>query len=288
VKSHHNILSFAHSNETVLKVSTLFLLLILTPVLVKSQTEPTSRKGSFTFYWGYNRSAFASSNIHFTGPDYDFTVQKAVAQDKPAPFNLNTYFSLNSISIPQYNYRLGYFIDDHWNISLGLDHQKYVVDYGQTANISGAIEDYYNPFYGEYDNESMILDSSFLLFEHTDGLNYLNIEANYYKTWKETPSGNVRLETNFGGSAGLVIPRSNVTLWEERRYDAFHLSGWGLSGQIGGQVLFWKHVFIRSQIKGGFHHLPDIMTREGGGSDRAQQVIWHVMWDFGVGATWHF
>lgn len=39
----------------------------------------------FYFYWGYNGSSFLQSNIHFGGPDYDFTVLDAVAHDRPSP-----------------------------------------------------------------------------------------------------------------------------------------------------------------------------------------------------------
>ena len=28
------------------------------------------------------------------------------------------------MTIPQYNFRLGYYLNDHWNVSLGIDHMK--------------------------------------------------------------------------------------------------------------------------------------------------------------------
>jgi hypothetical protein len=36
----------------------------------------------------------------------------------------------------QTNFKLGYFINDHYSIALGADHMKYVVTQDQTANIT--------------------------------------------------------------------------------------------------------------------------------------------------------
>jgi hypothetical protein len=43
------------------------------------------------------------------------------------------------MTIPQTNFKLGYFINDHYSIALGADHMKYVVTQDQTGNITGTI-----------------------------------------------------------------------------------------------------------------------------------------------------
>jgi hypothetical protein len=40
------------------------------------------------------------------------------------------------MTIPQTNFRIGYFINDHYSIALGVDHMKYVAQ-NQVANITG-------------------------------------------------------------------------------------------------------------------------------------------------------
>ena len=103
-----------------------------------AQPDSGSRFQRFFFYWGYNRATFAKSDIHFSGPDYDFTLFDVVAKDRPTKFNFKTYFSPTSITIPQYDYRFGFFLTRHFAISIGMDHMKYVVTNDQTvAHVGG-------------------------------------------------------------------------------------------------------------------------------------------------------
>jgi hypothetical protein len=43
------------------------------------------------------------------------------------------------MTIPQTNFKLGYFINDHYSIALGADHMKYVVTQDQTAILPGQL-----------------------------------------------------------------------------------------------------------------------------------------------------
>lgn len=84
------------------------------------------------------------------------------------------------MTIPQTNFKLGYFITDHYSISIGEDHMKYVMTQNQTANLSGEI-DYpashpSSQFNGIYNNTPTVMSENFLMFEHTDGLNYVYSE----------------------------------------------------------------------------------------------------------------
>jgi hypothetical protein len=51
-----------------------------------------SRKGEVFLYWGWNRGVFSTSDIQFTGKNYDFTIENAVAHDRQTPFNTYDYF----------------------------------------------------------------------------------------------------------------------------------------------------------------------------------------------------
>src|SRR5882672_4746418 len=86
--------------------------------------------------WGYNRAQFTTSRIHFTGDNYDFTLHDVVASDRPEAFSFENYFAPKNIWIPQYNYRVGWFYNDFWSISIGLDHMKYVVNADQEVQIT--------------------------------------------------------------------------------------------------------------------------------------------------------
>jgi hypothetical protein len=63
------------------------------------------------------------------------------------------------MTIPQTNLRLGYFINDHYSIAIGVDHMKYVMTQGQTANIKGTISA--GTFDGVYNNSQIVLTRFF-------------------------------------------------------------------------------------------------------------------------------
>ena len=88
--------------------------------------NPTSRKGDVYIYWGWNRSAYTRSDIHFKGTDYDFTLFKAKGKDRQEEFALNPFLHPGELTIPQYNFRIGYFFNSHYNLSFGIDHMKYI------------------------------------------------------------------------------------------------------------------------------------------------------------------
>lgn len=103
-----------------------------------SETKPVlSRKGSFFFCWGYNRAMYSKSDIRFRGDGYDFTITDVTAKDAPTKTML-TYIKPGAFTVPQYNYRLGYYLTNKVFISLGSDHMKYVIN-KQAARLTGKV-----------------------------------------------------------------------------------------------------------------------------------------------------
>ena len=105
------------------------------PILCVAQ-QAIKQKGELFFYWGYNRSAFTPSDMHFQGDNYDFILSDVKASDRPSKVEVDPYLHIGKFTIPQYNYRLGYFLSDRISVSLGMDHMKYVMDLGQKVTIS--------------------------------------------------------------------------------------------------------------------------------------------------------
>lgn len=258
-----------------LKIKTLLLLvLILVGSNVYAQNDPFStgrqHKGHFFLYWGYNRAGFSKSNIHFKGPEYDFTLMDVNAKDQQEKLTFNKYFKLNHITIPQYNYRLGYWIRNNLSVSVGLDHMKYVVVQDQTVGIDG----YINPR-GNYTEHSTFsgddeikLTKDFLKFEHTDGLNYLSAQVDYLPvTWMIVPE-KIEVSPVVNAGLGVYIPKTDVTLFGYRMDNEFHIAGWGASLMGGVHIEFWRILFFRAGFKLGYANLPDVLTT-GESYDRA-------------------
>jgi hypothetical protein len=240
------------------------------------------KKGNFFIYWGWNRSNYTNSDIHFNGSNYDFTLSKVIAKDRQSEFDPGLYFNPATMTIPQYNLRIGYFFHDKYQVSIGTDHMKYVMLNDQTVKINGSISQTGTEYDGTYTNQDIVLAQKFLLFEHTDGLNYGNIEVRRFDELLIRKRFSISVSE--GAGLGILLPRTNTTLLTNARYDEFHLAGYGF-GIVGAlNITFFKHFFVQSEWKGGFINMPDIRTTMNT-SDRASQYFFFSQYNICFGAT---
>lgn len=260
---------------------------------IKPAKFTAHNKGKFYVFWGGNRENFSKSDITFKGENYNFTAEDVIADDKPKGWHLD-YVNPFRMTIPQTNIRIGYFISDHYNISIGLDHMKYVVRQTQTVPVSGYInlptDDAGSIYNGTYSSTQVNLFTNFdendlgtlppfLTFEHTDGLNYVNSELSRVddisKFFKIGNTDTIQLNLTEGIGAGLLYPKTNSKIIGKERYDEFHVSGFGLSAKVGLNITFFKYFFLQTEIKGGFVSMKNIRTTTSE-SDSAQQNFYFL------------
>ncbi|NJM79774.1 MAG: hypothetical protein HC854_09410 [Flavobacterium sp.] len=232
-------------------------------------------KGKFYIFWGGNRESFSKSDIHFKGTDYDFTLYDVEARDKPKGWHVD-YINPGRMTIPQTNFRMGYFINDHYNISVGVDHMKYVMTQDKRVRYSG-----YYPNLGSYNEnpsaDELTLDLDFLEFEHTDGLNYIHTEfsrvddISKYIGLPNTDKFQINVTEGLGG--GILLPKTNSTLLSKDNNDEFHVAGFGLSAKAGLNITVFKYFFIQAELKGGYINMNDIRTSKDP-IDKASQDFW--------------
>ena len=224
------------------------------------------KKGDFYTYWGWNWSWYSKSDIHFKGDNYDFKIHKAKAQDRQSEFSVDTYLNPANMTIPQYNFRFGYFIKKNVDISFGIDHLKYVVEQNQIGRISGFINNTGTKYDGVYNNTLLPISEDFLKLEYTDGLNYINFEIRKHSSTFVLPIGavgsknNLKLKTIYGVGLGFMLPKTDSTLLNNERNDNFYLSGYGLNSMVGLNVKLFKNFFFQTELKGGYVSLPNIRT----------------------------
>lgn len=225
-------------------------------------------KGKFFVSWGGNRDSYSKSDVTFKGKDYLFTVDNMTAHDKPKGWHVD-YINPTKMTIPQTNLKFGYFINDHYSIAIGVDHMKYVMTQNQTANVTGYVDlpagqdgAIHN---GIYKNEPInFTDETFLTYEHTDGLNYINTEFARHddiSKWFSLPNIDkfqINLTEGIGG--GILYPKTNTKLLGKDRHDDFHVSGYGVSAKAGINFTFYKHFYIQGELKGGYIDMHDIRT----------------------------
>jgi hypothetical protein len=220
-----------------------------------------SRKWSV--YWGWNRSTYSNSDIHFWGADHDFTLSSVKANDMQADVTteniFGTFLSPANMTLPQTNLRIAYQVSPDTAWALNLDHMKYVVTPDQAVAFSGRINN------DSQTGATRTLSTNYLNFEHTDGLNVVSVE--YEKQypvnqWKAPFAS--RWVALVG--AGIVYPKTNVTLnmLGRSRNDQFHLAGYSAGGGVGWEADFLDSWFFRSMFKMGYVTLPDVLTSSQG------------------------
>ncbi|MFD2552443.1 hypothetical protein ACFSQP_11505 [Bizionia sediminis] len=249
------------------------------------------QKGKLFFSWGGNREAYSRSDIRFKGENYDFTLSNVQAHDKPKGWHID-YINPTRITIPQTNFKIGYFFSDHYYLAFAVDHMKYVMTQNQFTNINGYInlpDDAPGSAYnGNYNQAAIQATEDFLMFEHTDGLNYVYFEIGRFDDISsifgisETDIFQINITEGFG--AGALFPKTNSTLLQKKRHDDFHISGYGLSVTAGLNLTFFKYFFIQADLRGGYINMPDIKTTNAA-FDSAKQDFLFVESVLSVGGT---
>lgn len=228
-----------------------------------SKNNKETNKGKFFAYWGWNWASYSDSDIRFKGENYDFTLSDVKARDAPSDFTFSKYFGITNITKPQTNFRLGYFFKENYTISLGVDHMKYVVINNQFVDVNGNINVGNTKYDGIYTGQQVQLAEDFLQLEHTDGLNYINVELKRFDNidhWFGLDLKNLQINLTEGFGAGILFPKTDTTLLGMERHDDYHISGWGVSAGVGLNITFLKHFFIQADYKIGYIDMPNVKT----------------------------
>lgn len=238
-----------------------------------------SRKGAWYIYWGWNFSWYDTSNLHFKGPGYDFTLKQIRAHDRPSKLSTD-YINPMELTTPQFDFRIGYFFKDNFSISLGWDHMKYVMDIPQTVKIDGYISPMISEpgiptghYAGTYQDTPLTVKGDMLTFEHTDGFNYISVELERYDDiWVSHAQKNMlTLETGIG--AGAMIPRSDVKLFGVGKNNFWNFAGYGVSLKAGLKFHLTKKLYLQNTTKIGHTDMWAIHTTGRNAIDGASQTI---------------
>lgn len=253
----------------------------------KSKKYYHLNKGKLFFHWGYNRAWYTKSDIHFYGEGFDFTLINATGKDRQTPFNWVDYFAIQNLTIPQTNLKIGYLFKDQWALSFGVDHMKYVMQTSIYNEINGFIN-INNPNDGIYNNNHKFLDGGFVLFEHTDGLNYINLEIDRYtiiKRWNILKT-NVIFENNTGFGVGFLLPKTNTTMFRTKHRDDFNLAGYGFNGKTGLKLSIGNYFYLQTEIKAGFINMPNIRISNNK-TEGADQYFWFTQFNYLIGFSYN-
>ena len=248
------------------------------------------QKGDFYASWGYNKSWFNKSDIHFSGQGHDFVLYDVKAKDRPSELNFD-YINPSKLTIPQFNFHIGYFISDKYSISIGWDHMKYVAVDFQKVIMKGFVDpsgvsdsliksnmEHLNSKYspsGTYQNvEVQMTPNDFVDYEHTDGLNYASIEIERYdELWQNLKNNKLGITLVSGVGTGLIIPRTYAHLFGSGRNHYWNVSGWGINTKVGLKLNLTRHIYLQTDFKYGYLQMQNVHTTDRYQLDKAQQNI---------------
>lgn len=240
--------------------------------------DPPQKKRMIYFTWGYNRNFHSKSDATFTTNSGTFTIHDAIGYDRPSKDILD-YVVPSRIPIPQYNLRVGYVLNEHWDIVAGLDHMKWVFqnqfkyevtgEYNQTVFVPHESGDPALLTGLTFDQVKETGDMRWLHFDHTNGYNYAHLGAIYKSNLFSSKNGDFKIDTGLGAGAGLMIPQTTVkyhqgTWWNWQGVDNnFHVAGFG--GHAEAKLQFeYKKFFIEPIVRGTYIKINNALVQESG------------------------
>jgi hypothetical protein len=244
---------------------------VLMVINITQASDTLKLKHRFFFNWGYNRSFYSTSNVRLKGDNFDMTFYQLKAKDKPYKFNLVNYIDPTSIWVPQYNYRVGFYLNEHVSISVGLDHMKYVVDRTQTAVVTGnAAASFPNSKHYplSYNGTSVPL-YDFMYLDHTNGLNLVSFDIDYRTKIYQYKKIELALKSGFG--IAEMVTKSELHLMDYGIDNEFNMCGFALSSYQGVEITIGKYFFIRPQVRLGWIDLTGFLLNGRYDSGRGYQ-----------------
>jgi len=245
-----------------------------------AQKQKTERKGEFYFSWGYNKEWYTNSNVRVNQPalNNNYTLKRVTAHDNvgwdKGIFNV-------PLSIPQYNYRIGYFFNKKkglgWEIN--FDHTKHILTDGQSARLQGTLA-------------GRVVDTSILFAKSNGFYYYLNNGANFLlfnfvKRWQWVESKNQKIKLDFLGKAGIgpVIPHVENAFFGKANQDGFQWGGWNIGLETALRGTFYQHVYLELAQKIDYARYSGLKVYEGKAREAfgTYELILSLGYTFGAG-----
>ncbi len=265
--------------------SILIILLLAATLPLTAQTKKTkNRKKEIYFSWGYNTESYTNSNVRVNQPalNNNFTWVNVNGNDHRG---WDHDFFHKALSIPQYNYRLGLFINRKRGLALEInfDHTKFIFS-DQTARLHGTL------------NGRQV--DTLINFNAANGyFYYLNNGANFLlfnlvKRWHlyADKSQNIKFDLLAKAGVGPVIPHvqngffidSSAGALQQKPNDPhFQLGGWNVGAEAALRATFCKYIYLEYSNKVDYARYSGLKIYDG----TAKQAFGTFEWILSLGIT---
>ena len=237
------------SNRKFVCKNILFVILAV-PLFSLAQQTKKERNGELYFSWGYNKEWYTTSNVSVSQPSLgnSFTFVHAKGADHPG---WNEQFFTKAITIPQYNYRLGYIFNKEkgLGVEINFDHTKWIFNDNQLVHIKGEMHN------KAIDGQVFFADS--VAGSDSSSYHYLNNGANFLlfnivKRWHIYANKKQTILLDGFGKLGVgpVVPHVQVKYFDQPENDPhFQIGGWnvGVEGVI--RATFFHYAYLEYSNK---------------------------------------
>lgn len=228
------------------------------------------REGEWYFSWGFSKQYWAPTDIHVSQPSQgnDFTIHNVQGHDDPGFSGLLH----GSLFGAQYNLRIGRFVNDAHTVAveLSLDHSKYHVADGQTANVTGTI-------HGTQVNGSYVLDANFFRYMLNNGANHLMLNL----AVRQPLIGKTNETYSLAGigkiGAGIMVPHTENTIMGQSNdvgvkmlsnlvgfnHGWWQFGGWTTGVEAGLRFVVYKPWYIELTDKVAYASLWNLPAYQG-------------------------
>ena len=192
---------------------------------------------------GFNRALYSDIRYDFKSEDFDFSLSKVDADNAEVFKN---------------NLVVGYFFDEHYAVSMGVDQLRYVLGNGQNVKINGDINNVSTDIDGIYKTEDVTLSDDFIMFNERDAITYIYFDHSYYDEYHEfipLEEGNITSHWLIGVSAGVMLPQTNAQLFSQDSFDELYFAGAGVNLKLGANLFLGQNFFVQSEMKVGYANL---------------------------------
>lgn len=238
-------------------------LIVLATIPAFAQREGKSymgivKNGSLYFSWGYNTEWYTRSTVHVkqAGLGNDYKLLNVKAHDRPG---WNEDFFNTALTVPQYNYRLGYFFNEKQDFAfeINFDHTKYIIAEGQDVAVKGKRG-------GKEMNEKIKFsgDNGFYYFLN-NGANFLLF--NLVKRFQIYHTDNKYLKVDLLTKAGIgpVIPHVENSLFGQSNDPGFQIGGWNAGVETALRVTAFKYAYLEFAQKVDYARYSGLKVYEG-------------------------
>lgn len=219
------------------------------------QADHVGKKGQLYLSWGYNKEWYTLSNIHVRqealGNDYVF--KNVIGKDKPG-WNEKSIFK-QAISIPQYNYRLGYWFKDNWAFEINFDHTKFQVDQQQLLHVKGQMN--FVPV------DTYMINRGNLRWQLNNGANFFLFNIVRRVAIPRLSFNNFNVSLLLKGGVGFMIPHVENTIFGKDNKPGFQFGGWDIGGEAALRFTFFKYAYLEYCHKAVYARYSGLKVYEG-------------------------